>query len=155
VGRSGNIYTKKWVKGLSPPPDTMTFSSFLTILTYKINPWHSVRPIFINKVMHNYLSNIPTIVECTGEEYQVLYVIEEQPTNIVGGCTYKEWKNKSKFQVEPIYILTQVYMMDILSYINEKSPLNEGDLINLQREIREHSLSILKHHLSSGSLSQI
>jgi len=103
----------------------------------------------------NYLSNIPTIIEYTGEEYQVLYVIEEQPTNIVGGCTYKEWKNKSKFQVEPVFILTQVNMFNIIDYINEKSPLGEGDLINLQMEIRTDSLSKLKSYLSSGSLSDI
>ena len=103
----------------------------------------------------NYLSNIPTIIEYTGEEYQVLYVIEEQPTNIVGGCTYKEWKNKSKFQVEPVFILTQVNMFNIIDYINEKSPLQEGDLINLQMEIRTDSLSKLKSYLSSGSISDI
>jgi hypothetical protein len=103
----------------------------------------------------NYLSNIPTIIEYTGEEYQVLYVIEEQPTNIVGGCTYKEWKNKSKYQTEPVFILTQVNMFNIIDYINEKSPLNEGDLINLQMEIRTDSLSKLKSYLSSGSISDI
>ena len=103
----------------------------------------------------NYLSNIPTIIEHTGEEYHVIYTIQESPLNIVGGCVYKEWKNKSKFQTEPVYILTQVSMFNIIDYINEKSPLNEGDLINLQMEIRTDSLSKLKSYLSSGSLSDI
>ena len=95
--------------------------------------------------MSNYLSNIPTIIEQVGKEYHIIYTIEG--TTIVGGCNYKEWKNKSKYQVEPIYILTEVHMVDIISYINEKSPLNEGDHDNLSREIREHSLSILTSYL--------
>ena len=56
-------------------------------------------------------------------------------------------KPKSKYQVEPIYILTQVDMSDIITYINDKSPLNDGDLINLQMEIRTHSLNILNEYL--------
>lgn len=33
VENSGKHVYKKWVKELSPPPDTMTFPNFLTILT--------------------------------------------------------------------------------------------------------------------------
>jgi hypothetical protein len=33
VGRSGNITRSTYSWGLSPPPDTMTFPNFLTILT--------------------------------------------------------------------------------------------------------------------------
>ena len=33
VGNSGKTYIQMWSKGLSPPPDTMTFPNFLTILT--------------------------------------------------------------------------------------------------------------------------
>lgn len=101
--------------------------------------------------MNNYLSNIPTIVSHTGEEYHVIYTIEEETMTIVGGCNYKEWKNKSKYQVEPIYILTEVHMVDVISYINEKSPLNEGDLTKLQMEIRTDSLNKLKDYISSLS----
>jgi hypothetical protein len=46
-------------------------------------------------------------------------------------------------------------MVDIVKYINEKSPLNEGDLINLQMEIRTDSLNKLRDYLSSGSTSHI
>ena len=34
MGKGGKNIYKKWGKGLSPPPDIMTFSSFLTILTH-------------------------------------------------------------------------------------------------------------------------
>ena len=103
--------------------------------------------------MSNYLSNIPTIIEQVDKEYHVIYTIEG--TTIVGGCNYKEWEQKSKYQTEPVYLLTQVYMFDIIDYINEKSPLNEGDLTKLQMEIRTDSLSKLKDYLSSGSLSHM
>ena len=103
--------------------------------------------------MNNYLLNIPTIIEQVGKEYHVIYTIEG--TTIVGGCNYKEWEHKSKYQTEPVYLLTQVYMFDIIDYINEKSPLNEGDLTKLQMEIRTDSLSKLKDYLSSGSLSHM
>jgi hypothetical protein len=93
--------------------------------------------------MNNYLSNIPTIVHKVNDEYHIIYNID----NYIGGCNYKHMKPKSKYQVEPIYILTQVDMSDIISYINDKAPLNDGDLINLQMEIRTHSLNTLKEYL--------
>jgi len=46
-------------------------------------------------------------------------------------------------------------MVGIINYINEKSPLNEGDLTTLQMEIRTDSLSKLKDYLSSGSSSHM
>ena len=103
--------------------------------------------------MSNYLYNIPTLISQVDNEYHVIYKIEG--TTIVGGCNYKEWEQKSRFQTEPVYILTQVYMMDIISYINEKSPLNEGDLTELQMEIRTDSLARLKDYISSGPSSQM
>ena len=105
--------------------------------------------------MNNYLSNIPTIIEQVDKEYHVIYTIQEDTRTIVGGCNYKEWEQRSKYQTEPVYLLTQVYMFEIIDYINEKSPLNEGDLTKLQMEIRTDSLSKLKDYLSSGSSSHM
>jgi len=105
--------------------------------------------------MNNYLSNIPTIIEQVDKEYHVIYTIQEDTRTIVGGCNYKEWEQRTKYQTEPVYLLTQVYMFEIIDYINEKSPLNEGDLTKLQMEIRTDSLSKLKDYLSSGSSSHM
>ena len=91
-----------------------------------------------------YLTNIPTIIRHkTDDIYSVYYTIN----NVSGECIYKQIK-PSRFQPQPIYILTNVDMSNIISYINEKSPLNDGDLINLQMEIRTHSLSRLNNHIS-------
>ena len=105
--------------------------------------------------MNNYLSNIPTIIEQVDKEYHVIYTIQEDTRTIVGGCNYKEWEQRTKYQTEPVFILTQVNMFNIIDYINEKSPLNEGDLTKLQMEIRTDSLSKLKDYLSSGSSSHM
>jgi|688.fasta_scaffold313075_2 hypothetical protein len=105
--------------------------------------------------MNNYLYNIPTSISQVGDEYHIIYTIQDGNYTIVGGCNYKEWKQRSKLQTTPVYLLTQVYMMDIISYINEKSPLNDGDLTTLQMEIRTDSLNKLKDYLSSGSTSHI
>ena len=101
--------------------------------------------------MSNYLYNIPTEVIQIGNEYNVVYSIQEGNFTIVGGCNYKEWEQRSRFQTEPVYLLTQVYMVDIINYINEKSPLNEGDLSKLQMEIRTDSLAKVKDYISSLS----
>ena len=91
-----------------------------------------------------YLTNIPTIIRHKSDDmYSVYYTIN----NINGECIYKKIK-PSKLQPHPIYLLTNVDMSNIISYINEKSPLNDGDLINLQMEIRTHSLSRLNNYLS-------
>ena len=101
--------------------------------------------------MNNYLYNIPSSISQVGDEYHVIYAIDEGNITIVGGCNYKEWEQRSKYQTEPVYLLTQVYMFNIIDYINEKSPLNEGDLTKLQMEIRTDSLAKLKDYISSLS----
>ena len=101
--------------------------------------------------MSNYLLNIPTEIIQVGKEYHIIYSIQEDTMTIVGGCNYKEWEQRSKYQTEPVYLLTQVYMFNIIDYINEKSPLNEGDLTKLQMEIRTDSLAKLKDYISSLS----
>lgn len=100
-------------------------------------------PIYMN----NYLQNIPTTIATNEDDYYVIYQIN----NISGYCSFNKWE--SKLQPKGSYILTNVNMTDIINYINEKSPLNDGDLINLQMEIRTHSLLQLRTHFSQGSLS--
>ena len=99
--------------------------------------------------MNPHIQNIPTIIEQVNEDYIIIYKINDY----VGGCTYKQTYTKSKLQPQPIYILSEVSMIDIISYINEQSPLSDGDLPGLQMDIRNHSLGILKDYLSSGSTS--
>jgi hypothetical protein len=99
--------------------------------------------------MKQYLTNIPTIISQINENYMVTYCQDD----ISGTCIYQKYEPLSKFQRGDILQMTECNMSDIITYINEKSPLNEGDLINLQFEIREDSLTKLKHYISSGSVS--
>ena len=99
----------------------------------------------------NYLSNIPTIITHTDNVYNIQYQID----NHTGSCVYNKYKPLSRFQQGDIIQMTECNMVDIISYLNEKSPLNDGDLINLQMEIRTDSLTRLKNYISSGSLSHI
>jgi len=101
--------------------------------------------------MSNYLSNIPTIINDFNEVYIINYIIDTYS----GSCTYNKYKPLSRFQQGDIIQMTECNMVNIVSYINEKSPLNEGDLTKLQMEIRTDSLSKLKDYLSSGSLSHM
>lgn len=68
-----------------------------------------------------------------------------------GTCIYNKYKPLSKFQKGDILQLTECNMVDIVKYINEKSPLNEGDFLDLQMEIRIDSLDKLKEYIMSIS----
>jgi hypothetical protein len=97
--------------------------------------------------MNQFLTNIPTTITQIDEKYVVTYCQDD----ISGTCIYSTYT--SRLQPQPIYLLSYCNMNDIISDINKKSPLNEGDFFNLQFEIREDSLTKLKHYISSGSVS--
>lgn len=101
--------------------------------------------------MKQFLTDIPTIISQINEIYMVTYC----QNDISGTCIYQKYEPLSKFQRGDILQMTECSMSDIITYINEKSPLNDGDLINLQMEIRTDSLERLKNYISSGSLSHI
>ena len=97
--------------------------------------------------MNQFLTTIPTTITQIDERYVVTYCQDD----ISGTCIYSTYT--SRLQPQPIYLLSYCNMNDIISDINKKSPLNEGDFFNLQFEIREDSLTKLKHYISSGSVS--
>ena len=100
----------------------------------------------------SYLSYINHHIEPdNNDRYTIIY---STPT-YSGYCIYQITKPLSRFQQGDIIQMTECNMVDIVKYINEKSPLNDGDLITLQMEIRTDSLSRLKTYLSSGSLSDM
>jgi len=97
--------------------------------------------------MNQFLTTIPTTITQIDERYVVTYCQDD----ISGMCIYTTYT--SRLQPQPIYLLSYCDMNDIISDINKKSPLTEGDFFNLQFEIREDSLTKLKHYISSGSVS--
>jgi hypothetical protein len=97
--------------------------------------------------MNQFLTNIPTTITQINEKYVVTYCQDD----ISGTCIYSTYT--SRLQPQPIYLLSYCDMTDIISDINKKSPLTEGDFFNLQFEIREDSLNKLKHYMSLESMS--
>ena len=97
--------------------------------------------------MKQFLTDIHTTINKVNERYVVTYCQDD----ISGTCIYTMYT--SKLQPKPIYVLSYCNMTGIISDINKKSPLTEGDFFNLQFEIREDSLTKLKHYISSGSTS--
>jgi hypothetical protein len=93
----------------------------------------------------NHLSDINHHIEPdNNDRYTIIY----STPSYSGYCIYQITKPLSRFQQGNIIQLTECNMVDIISYINEKSPLNDGDLINLQMEIRTDSLNKLRDYLS-------
>ena len=97
--------------------------------------------------MKQFLTDIPTTITKLNERYVVTYCQDD----ISGTCIYSTYKHR--LQPETFYLLSYCNMIDIITDINKKSPLTEGDFFNLQFEIREDSLTKLKHYSSSGSVS--
>ena len=97
--------------------------------------------------MNQFLTNIPTTITQINEKYVVTYCQDD----ISGTCIYSTYT--SKLQPQPIYLLSYCNMTDIITDINKKSPLTEGDFFNLQFEIREDSLNKLKDYMSLESMS--
>ena len=82
---------------------------------------------------------IPTTVTNEGDIYRVLYNIE----GFTGSCTYKlmELKGHSKPITQRVHILTHVDMGDIIEFIHRMTPLSDDDLQDVNKLIRDHSLS--------------
>ncbi len=98
----------------------------------------------------NHLSDINHHIEPdNNDRYTIIY----STPPFSGYCIYQITKPLSRFQQGNIIQLTECNMVDIISYINEISPLSDGDLPGLQMDIRNHSLGILNNYLSSGSTS--
>ena len=90
-----------------------------------------------------YLNKVKTSLIVEGDKTTVTYFLNDKK----GECIYELRPPMSKFQPRPIYILTNVSMVDIIGEINNISPLSDNDLPSLQMEIREDSLKRIKESL--------
>ena len=90
----------------------------------------------------NYVNEIKKTLSVILDEYIVNYHLNDK----VGKCGYKKFtlpgKNKPIKTMD--YLLVNVDMVQIIEEINKQSPLSEGDLDTIQRQIREDSLRFLK-----------
>ena len=86
-----------------------------------------------------YLSDYkPTVIQ-SGNSYTVDYGI--------GECVYT-YKRVGRRISQEVLQLVKCDMWKVITEINEKSPLSEGDLNGLNMEIREHSLYEVEKFIS-------
>ena len=88
--------------------------------------------MYENKFPTGYLENYKTTVTQSGDTYIVDYGI--------GECvyTYQRIGNRIK---QDVLQLIKCDMWKVIAVINEETPLNDGDMNNVNMEIRNHSLS--------------
>ena len=88
--------------------------------------------MYENKFPTGYLENYKTTVTQSGDTYEVDYGI--------GECvyTYQRIGNRIK---QDVLQLIKCDMWKVIAVINEETPLNDGDMNNVNMEIRNHSLS--------------
>jgi len=92
-----------------------------------------------------YLKSFNPTVTMTGDTYIVDYGI--------GECvyTYQRIGNRIK---QDVLQLIKCDMWKVIAVINEETPLNDGDMNNVNMEIRNHSLSKVIDFINGQSLHQ-
>lgn len=96
--------------------------------------------MYLNDYKPTVTQSLHTVGQMTGTTYIVDYGI--------GECVYTRYTSRSndtyarmgKRIKQEVLQLIKCDMWKVITEINEKSPLSEGDLNNLNMEIREHSL---------------
>jgi hypothetical protein len=92
-----------------------------------------------------YLNDFNTTVTQSGDTYVVDYGL--------GECVYT-YQRIGKRIKQDVLQLIKCDMWKVITIINEKSPLSEGDMNNLNMEIRNHSLSKVTEFINDGGLHQ-
>lgn len=93
--------------------------------------------------MKEIIEEFSTIISGQNGTYEVRY----EKGEYVGICKYVTYP-KTRYQTEPIYLLVECDMGDIIEYINKKSPLTSDDITEINMGIRYHSLYKLTDHLN-------
>jgi phospholipid N-methyltransferase len=86
---------------------------------------------YLNDYKPTVTQSLHTVGQMTGSTYIVDYGI--------GECVYTYARMGKRIKQEVLQLI-KCDMWKVITEINEKSPLSEGDLNNLNMEIREHSL---------------
>lgn len=89
----------------------------------------------------NQLSPFNTNITSSGDSYIITYKNNEYEGNVI----YREHNmmGTNKPIRQKIYMITSSDMGDVIEYINKISPLKDGDITNINKIIRDDSLSRL------------
>ena len=96
----------------------------------------------------NLLSPFTTDIILSGDTYVINYKKDEY----VGNVIYKEHNmtGVNKPIRQKVYMIISSDMGDVIEYINKISPLSDGDIITINKIIRDDSLSRLTEYLKSN-----
>ena len=93
----------------------------------------------------NLLSPFSTDIILSGDTYVITYKNDVYEGNVI----YKEHNmtGVNKPIRQKVYMIISSDMGDVIEYINKISPLTDGDITNINKIIRDDSLSRLQQHL--------
>ena len=93
----------------------------------------------------NLLSPFSTTIQLSGDTYVITYKNDVYEGNVI----YKEHNmtGVNKPIRQKVYMIISSDMGDVIEYINKISPLTDGDITNINKIIRDDSLSRLQQHL--------
>ena len=93
----------------------------------------------------NLLSPFTTDIILSGDTYVITYKNDVYEGNVI----YKEHNmtGVNKPIRQKVYMIISSDMGDVIEYINKISPLTDGDITNINKIIRDDSLSRLQQHL--------
>ena len=100
--------------------------------------------MYENKFPTGYLNDYQPTVTQSGVTYIVDYGI--------GECVYTYHRMGKRIKQDVLQLI-KCDMSEVISTINKKSPLNEGDYRGLNMEIRNHSLAYVEEFIQRGPLS--
>jgi hypothetical protein len=95
--------------------------------------------------LENYKTNVTQSLHTVGQMTGTTYIVDYD----IGECVYTRYTSRStdtynkvgKRIKQEVLQLIKCDMWKVITVINEETPLNEGDMNNLNMEIRNHSLS--------------
>ena len=83
-----------------------------------------------------------------GDIYEIRYVSGEYKGNVI--YEKKVIRGVNKPITQNVYVIKSSDMGDVIEYINKKSPLSDKDLGDINKIIRDDSLSILMGYIKSN-----
>jgi glucosamine 6-phosphate synthetase-like amidotransferase/phosphosugar isomerase protein len=98
----------------------------------------------------NLLSPFSTTIQLSGDSYIITYKKDEYMGNVI----YRKYNNRgtNKPIRQDVYMIISSDMGDVIEYINKISPLTDGDITNINKIIRDDSLTRLTEYLTSVPL---
>ena len=76
--------------------------------------------------------------------YKNTIVTGDQVIELTGYCEYRIVEVNNRFK-QKAWILINTDMGDVIEYIHTNSPLNSGDLQDVNKLIRDHSLQVVSN----------